>query len=312
MVNAALKNLFKNWQLGAIKKIKRFRSGQVNESYYILSTHGEYVLRIYKYKKEAEAAFETALLNSLKGLPVPQIVLIDGQAVIKIGSWLAIVYKYIPGQCLKKITAQQRKAVGKVLARIHNQTKNFQWAGKRNEYYNFSRGKIRLFSRVVAKSAIPLQDRFQSLKADIVKYRLSPSLPRGPIHVDVKPENVLFYKGKLSGVIDFDNSYIGPRLLDLTKTIVWFGLKDKQLNLRHAKDIYEGYASVRKLTPAEYKELYKAIKFAYISHLFDVFYMAALKRNSLKYFKFLMNDFYSSYKNFNLSYQDFYEYFPQN
>ena len=70
--------------------------------------------------------------------------------------------------------------------------------------------------------------------------------------------------------------------------------------------------AARKLTALEYKELYQAIKFAYASHLFDVFYMASLKRNSLKYFRFLMGDLYASYQSFTTLEQDFYEYFVKN
>lgn len=307
-MSSSIKNLSKRWDLGDVKKIRRFKSGQVNESYYVKTGQGEYVLRIYRYKKEKEIAFETSLLGRLTGLPVPEIVPVRGKEIIKVGLYPAIIYKYIPGESLKSITLNQRKDVGKTLAEIHSRTKDFKWSGKRNEYYNFTSNKINLFSRTVAKSRIPLKGRFQEIKDDIIRYRLSLSLPNGGIHVDIKPENVLFYKGRLNGIIDFDNSYIGPLVLDLAKTMMWFGLYDKKMNLTYARDIYRGYKSVRKLTALEYEALYKTIMFAYASHLFDVFYMASLKKNTMRYFRFLMNNLYSSYKNFTVSKQDFYEY----
>lgn len=308
MANLSTNNLRKLRELGAIKEITRFRSGQINESHYLKTDQGEYVLRIYRHKKEQEIAFEVALLNILKGFPVPAVAPIHGKEIIKFGLSCAILYKYIPGKNLKSFTSSQRKSVGRALAAIHNKTKDFKWAGKRNEYYNFTNEKINLFSRTVDKSSIPFKKRFQEIKADSIKYRLRPSLPSGGIHVDVKPENVLFYKGSLSGIIDFDNSYIGPLVLDLAKTIMWFGLYNKKMNLAYARDIYRGYTSARKLTALEYKELHTAIMFAHASHLFDVFYMAALKKNTMKYFRFLMNNLYSSYKNFTISRQNFYEY----
>jgi len=301
-------NLRKLGELGAIKEMRRFRSGQINESYYLKTNQGEYVLRMYRYKKEKEIAFEIALLSALKGCLVPEIIPVNGKEISTIGSHFAIVYAYIPGKSLKNITPSQRKSVGKELAKIHSKTKGFKWPGKRNEYYNFTNNKINLFSRTVAKSRIPLKKRFQEIKDDIIKYRLSSSLPSGGIHVDIKPENVLFYKGRLNGIIDFDNSYIGPLVLDLAKTMMWFGLHDKKMNLTYARDIYRGYESARKLTALECKELYKAIMLAYATHLFDVFYMASLKKNTMRYFRFLMNNLYSSYKNFTVSKQDFYEY----
>src|SRR3989338_6934920 len=113
MNNSANKKLNKQLDFGGIKKISRFKSGQVNESYYIKTAQREYVLRIYRYKKEKEIIFEISLLGCLKGLPVPEIVPVNGKEIIKVGSSLAIIYKYIPGECLKNLTAQQRKNVGK-------------------------------------------------------------------------------------------------------------------------------------------------------------------------------------------------------
>jgi len=101
-----------------------------------------------------------------------------------------------------------------------------------------------------------------------------------------------------SGVIDFDNAYRGPLLLDLAKSMVWFGLDRNHFSVKNARDIYRGYVSSQKLTMLEYKELYRMLKFAFASHLYVDFYMKAIGKIPASYFNFLMNDFYGAYKHF--------------
>ena len=139
---------------------------------------------------------------------------------------------------------------------------------------------------------------FCSAARDGREFEPKRALPHGPIHADVKPENVLFRRGKLSGVIDFDNAYRGPLLLDLAKSMVWFGLDRNHFSVKNARDIYRGYVSSQKLTMLEYKELYRMLKFAFASHLYVDFYMKAIGKIPASYFNFLMNDFYGAYEHF--------------
>ncbi len=301
----------KNWSIGRIASVRRFKNGVINKTYKVRATNGEYVLRIYTAKSARDVAFEVALLKHIKNLPVPHVVRGNDGDIVPVNSSPAILYKFLEGAQLRKPNEKQREATGAFLAQFHKKGASFFCKKRRFALYSFSKEKKNMFEREVKKSfSGALLDRFFSIARDVSRFEPPQSVfPRGPIHVDVKPENVLFRSGKLSGVIDFDNAYIGPFLLDLAKSMVWFGLGRKRFNLKRALNVYTGYIKTRKLTLGEREGFYKMLRFAFASHLYVDYYMKATGKIPASYFNFLMNDFYNSYISFSrLSEQEFYAY----
>lgn len=285
--------------------------GVINKSFIIITSMSKYVLRLYARTNKEEIEFELCLLNLLKQLPVPNLISIDGRELLNFGKSLGIIYPYIPGKHLKKFSTIQRMEIGKFLAQMHIEGKKFKKNIRRKGIYTFSPLRIKEMCATIKQNNSDYLERMPILKNGILRYELSGSLLKGPIHVDVKPENVLFYKGVLSGVLDFDNAYVGPYILDLAKSMIWFGLKGNRFDLNMAFDVYSGYLSIRKLSINECKELYNAIKYAFVSHLFIDLYMWSIKKIPRNYFNFLMNDFYDAYENFEYTPKEFYIFLKQ-
>ena len=59
-----------------------------------------------------------------------------------------------------------------------------------------------------------------------------------------------------------------------------------------------GYVSKRPLTYNERGDIYKAIKFAFLSHVFVDYYMFAKKVTTEEYFNYIVKDLYISYNSF--------------
>lgn len=300
--------LAQRWPIGKVKKVERYAQGQHNQTFKVDAERGEYSLRIYNYKKPHQIEFEISLLNLLKGLPVPQLVaLANGKYIAKIDRKYAIMYRFLPGAHLQGFTSEQLQDVGRFIGKFQVRGKRFYWNKPRYHFYDLPDAKIKRFEEISRKSKLPYLEYLASIIIELKENRLSSTLPQGPIHVDIKPENVLFDKGKLSGIIDFDNSYIGPLLLDLAKSMVWFGTRNKRFYADDALQIYRGYVQERKLTKEEYVQLYKAIKFAFLSHIFVDYYMRAMKKTSKKYFEFIINDLYVAYKTLRMTEREFYK-----
>ena len=301
-----MSNIQQWWPLGTVRHVRPLVGGAINTSFRVSSSRGEYVLRLYQHKSAREIGFELALLSRIKRLPVPKVVRARSRAIMRVGSLPAIIYSYIPGKTLARHTKLQRKQVGQFLAAFHNQAKGMQYREKRNALYDFPQQKVRLFTRAVRAARVPYLKRFLEVRKDIRRYQPNQKFPRGPIHADVKPDNVLFQNGTLSGVIDFDNAYIGPCILDLAKSMAWFGLKGSKFSMEQAADVYCGYVSRRTLSTLEYRELYAMLRYAFASHLFVDFYMRAIDGISKKYFSFLMKYFYPAYQSLTKDPQEFY------
>ncbi|PIR82998.1 hypothetical protein COU19_02955 [Candidatus Kaiserbacteria bacterium CG10_big_fil_rev_8_21_14_0_10_56_12] len=92
------------------------------------------------------------------------------------------------------------------------------------------------------------------------------------MHIDLKPENTLFVRGRLSGVVDFDNPYTGPLILDLANTLMWFCSSKGVFDVARARTICRAFVSKRIPTPAEKAALFDAYHYAVLSHvLMDIY-----------------------------------------
>lgn len=240
---------------------------------------------------------------------MPELIKLNKGYLTRIEGKPALLYKYIPGKQLKRFSKKQLMEVGEFNANFHNQGKKFSWNKYRDKHYRLPKSKLDRIIAAAEEAKLGHLTLLHDLIIELEENKLNENLPEGPVHVDIKPENVLFYKGKLSGVLDFDNSYIGYFLLDLAKTMVWFGLEGKFFNIEKSKIIYDGYIEKRNLSSLEYSELYKAIKFAFLSHIIVDYYKRALGIISSDYFEFMVNDFYRAYKSFKLTQEEFYKFF---
>jgi Ser/Thr protein kinase RdoA (MazF antagonist) len=134
--------------------------------------------------------------------------------------------------------------------------------------------------------------QYDIVRKVLLSVRLPKGFPRGPIHVDIKPENVLVRQGKLVGVLDFDNSYVGPYLVDIGKAVTWWCIKRGKINMKHFAALILGYEQKRKLTDPERKFLGPSILYSVASHIFLDYYKYAQGIVPLSYLRMLHREFY--------------------
>jgi homoserine kinase type II len=301
-----LKIIKNSWPIGRIISINRYKHGVINDTYRVVCDKGAFSLRIYRKHVLKDVEFEVSLLEHLRGMKTPRITRIKSEKIIKIGGRYAVIYNYIKGVHLKLFIKKQLESVGAFLAHFHNKGYDFIWQKKRHKLYDLGLRRIKSIESLCKKNKIVRMDIFYEVKKEVIRNKLNKDLPRGVIHVDVKPGNVLFYRGILSGVLDFDNAYFGPYILDLAKSMVWFGLNKNSFCLGRASHLYRGYIKFRALSRKEYDSLFMAFKFAFASHIFVDFYMHASGKTSKEYFNFIIGDFYKAYKNLNFGHEEFY------
>ena len=97
----------------------------------------------------------------------------------------------------------------------------------------------------------------QNIIEDEIKFltKLWPrELPKGIIHADMFPDNVLFRSKEIPGIIDFYFSCYDFLSYDLAILINAWCFQNNKFNWRLAKQIIRGYESVRKITINEKKK----------------------------------------------------------
>ena len=116
-----------------------------------------------------------------------------------------------------------------------------------------------LFEEVIQRSAsVGNSDPFvEMLSSEISELRrVFPwHLPRGVLHGDLFPDNVIGSCGSVSAILDLEEAWIGPMAFDLAMSIVGFGWNGNTPILGRWKALLEGYQNIRKITKEELDSL---------------------------------------------------------
>ena len=266
-----LKNHFiKNYGEKAIR-LKKLKLGLMNDNYFCQTHTGEYLLKVYLNKIKEEVAFEVEILERLKqaNFISPRLKSsLNGDLISLFQGKPVIVYDYIKGKPLENFDIHLIDA-GKYLGKLHQLLQKFKPSFIRKSWDPPYFNKLVLSRRrEFLKRSIPNGEFILAfLKKELKKYSF-PKLPSGVTHQDLKPENIIVNEGKIAGFIDFDNSYIGAFLHDITTTIIWTCFKGSVLKKDLLRSFIRGYESIRPLTVVERKFFDQALRWRILREIF--------------------------------------------
>ncbi|MDD4353013.1 MAG: phosphotransferase [Candidatus Nanoarchaeia archaeon] len=271
--NSEIKEICSNYNIGDIIKFKKFGQGVVNNNWLIITNKGKFVLRAVNEEKsinniKSEFKYLNYLLKKGFNYKIPYQLISKTNLLYQIkGNQLFWIYQFIEGTIVKNsFSEKQLKEIAIMLSNLHliieksdlkniMNNKNFNIKGVINEsleQINESLKEKNEFSKYYYLNAKKLMDIVKNLKY--------PKLETYPIHRDINPENVVFKKNKLIGVIDFDNvSFFNEPLAKDIATLFsfyCFNKNDKnKLDLNLAKIFIKEYSKIRKLTQTEIKAI---------------------------------------------------------
>ncbi|MBU2561859.1 MAG: aminoglycoside 3'-phosphotransferase/choline kinase family protein [Nanoarchaeota archaeon] len=257
-----IQSLLKQHGLGKLDSLKMIKSGLSNPAFYV---NDDLVLRISSEptgKSFEKEKFLFGLVKKKTGLPVPQVVAIDHCKGVIPHTYFLL--RRIPGRilsdCAGEYSEKQKKEsmrqIGSALGRLHTikfkHFGNFQgsslvaedsWKSMIMKRYseNFSLVKAR---KLMDRRLLAQVSKFVAANVYLLDLKVTPSL----VHSDYSQSNILFEKGKLTGIIDFEWSYSGHSECDLRNFDSKF---DKLLDYRPF--LLEGYNSIIR-RPKEYSK----------------------------------------------------------
>jgi homoserine kinase type II len=307
VTHSTLNYFLKQYNIGNLLSFKKFKKGFANQVYHLKTTKGDFIFKIIIRHSPEKIKYEIDLLNHLKHLPTAKpIQNKNGQYLTNYSNRKVLIYSYLPGEEKNNFTPEMIRQIGDFLGKLHLQTLNFKTRIKRLEFYNLSEKQLKLmFSSSKRLNDKKIKSALEYTFKNISRFRLPSGLPQGAMHIDVKPENTLFEKTRLSGIVDFDNSYIGPLILDLANTLMWYCSTPNKFDLIKAKNLYKSYQKIRKLNSLEKCYLYEALHFIYLAHTFVDIYWLSLKKLPKKYIIWGIDNLLSAEKNLKISKQEF-------
>ncbi|MFH4355978.1 MAG: homoserine kinase [Neisseriaceae bacterium] len=250
--------------------------GITNTNYRVKTTSGQYILTIFEDMNSSELVFYLQLTTYLEkhGITCPTpVALKNGNLASQLKNKPAALIHYLEGIPSESPSMQQCNQVGAMLALMHEATLFFplkQVNPRGPNWWNQQAKQLLVFLP-------PAEKRMLESELNWLNSRLEKDLPNGIIHADLFKDNVLFWKNKVNGFIDFYYACNGIFIYDLAITINdWARTPANTINLSLEKAIMAGYESNRPLLNQEidYLPIAKraaAIRF-WISRLHDLYF----------------------------------------
>jgi homoserine kinase type II len=252
----ALERFLVRYETGALISAKGIAEGVSNSNFLVETTTARFILTLYERRIDTvELPFFVALMEHLAdaGLPVPRPIRDRaGQALQSVQGKSACLIEYLPGVSVTQPTPAQARAAGEALARLHVAAADFaptRTNGLGRPWWQATAAELGTeLDRIAPGLATRIADRLAAVCATWPE-----GLPRGTIHADLFPDNVLMLGSEVTGLIDFYFACTDIVAYDLAVLhAAWAFPPDGSAPLpAHEAALFQGYEAVRPLSAAE-------------------------------------------------------------
>jgi homoserine kinase type II len=262
-----LGDLIAQFDVGELTSVKGIAEG-ISNSNWLIETTGKdgaeagsggtrFILTMYEFRIELEdLPFFLSLLDHLsaKGCPVPRTIHDrDGQLFRLLDDKAVALIEFLPGVSVSTPTPEQAHSVGRALAQMQLAAADF--LGQRENAMGRAEWQ-RLANECGAAGLAEIDPGFADLVARELPATIAAwpkDLPRGTIHADLFPDNVLMRGPQVTGLIDFYFACTDLFAYDLAVThAAWcFSNDGGTFDPALSAALIAGYQEIRPLLPAE-------------------------------------------------------------
>ena len=249
-----LEKLLEGYDIGQPLSFKGIAEGIENSNFYLQTDRGAFILTLYEKRVAAEdLPFFLGLMEHLAEagihgpLPVKNR---DGQALVQLNRRNATIVTFLTGIALRRPDAAHCASAARVMAELHK-------AGE-----GFSLARVNALGpkgwRPLAEAIHSAEEIEEGLGAlidaslDALVSAWPADLPKGVIHADYFPDNVLFVGNEVGGVIDFyfacNDFYVYDLAIMLNS---WCFELDGSYNITKGQAVINAYRQQRPLSEAE-------------------------------------------------------------
>jgi homoserine kinase type II len=248
-----------DYGLGKLLAYKGIAEGVENSNFLLHVDAGFFILTLYEKRVAAgDLPFFLALMEHLaaRGVACPQPVKTKSSATLgTLAGRPAAIVTFLEGVSSRRPSVRQCAALGAALGQLHQAGADFQLT--RPNALSLAAWP-QLFA-LAKDRADQVQAGFCSCIGGELAFleRAWPRhLPRGTIHADLFPDNVLFLGDEVSGLIDFYFACTDFLAYDLAVCLnAWCFEPDFSFNITKSMALIEAYQNLRKLKPEEIEAL---------------------------------------------------------
>jgi len=227
------------WPIGTVHAVVPAASGTVNRTLLVDAVSGRFALRSYRHREPEPVIREHAIIAHVRAADLPAIAPLpmpDGETVLAADGQFHALFPFAPGrQCARAaLGPDEAVAMGICLGRLHRALISLpqQWAAPRS----FATDRGGTLARIAhLETTIRARPRLESLDREalvwlhgqrewIERHDADPLNLLAPlewqvIHGDYQESNLFFLSGRVSAVIDWDQTYLAPRAWELLRTM---------------------------------------------------------------------------------------------
>lgn len=250
----ALEAFLARYAVGELVSAKGIAEGVSNSNFLVETDRHRFILTLYEHRIDLDdLPWFIGLMEHLAdaGLPVPRPIRdSQGVAIQTLEGRAACLIQYLPGISVTRPTVAQARAAGEALARLHGAG----WVSERPNglgpdwWHATAAGLGHRLDALEPGLLALVEDGLAAVRAG-----WPGSLPRGTVHADLFPDNVLMLGNRVTGLIDFYFACTDCLAYDLAVLhAAWAFPPDGSAPLpAHEEALFAGYEAVRPLTPAE-------------------------------------------------------------
>lgn len=255
-----LQSLLTGWGLGAPLAFKGIAEGVQNSNFLLETPEGRFILTIYEKSVNVDdlpfylGATEMA---ANQGLPAARPVrTLTGKTTQIIRGKTCALCTFLSGISAKRPTAAQARAAGAALARLHLALADFPLSRTNDlgpdNWAALWRGRERDAETLETGTIAAIEDDLANIAA-----HWPTDLPKGTIHSDLFPDNVLMLGDTVSGLIDFYFACTDFLAYDVAVMLnAWcFEPGGREFDITKGRALLAGYQSVRRLEAPELSAL---------------------------------------------------------
>lgn len=251
----ALTTFLSAYDLGDVRSFAGIAEGVENSNYLLHTTKAHYILTLYEKRVDAtDLPFFMEVMTHLasKGINCPlPVAARDGNILKELMGRPCAIFSFLDGTSSRYPNRAQCKALGQSLAKLHLNAMGI----KRSRQNALGPVSWQPLLDIVGQSANEIVPKMQNMAQDRLNSILGAwpqNLPRGIIHADLFPNNVLFIGDNLTGVIDFYFACEDIFAYDVAICLnSWCFDADGSFNLTKSRSLISGYQNLRPLTEAE-------------------------------------------------------------
>ncbi len=235
------------FNLGLVKDFHPLNGGSSNSNYLLITEKGKFVLTICDDKTFEQVRPLMALFPHLEAHNYHTSKLIqshNGEFLLEMDNTPVYLKSYIEGLVPRKVSLTSLEHCGKMIAKLHKIPIFFSIP----DSYPFG---LNYFSDLITSASSHPYIDWLKQKCQYIEERLPNDLPRGLVHGDIFPDNLVVGSQGQIIIIDFEAVSHAPFILDIGMALAGVCSENNTISVHKAKVLIKGYLQERELTQME-------------------------------------------------------------